>query len=135
MIFDELYDELWTNYERQLEVHQLGSILSPLPAVRLLSMGMAGTDIRHHRSFAQAAESYRRAYVKQMNDDLAYNSNKDPLYFAGRELWEKTPRFSYGFPSGADAVAWQRGNLAILAVWLAGAILLLVLAATRLKAA
>lgn len=117
-VFDKRYDELWAIFERQDAVHTAGAVLSPLLAVRSLSMALAGTDFAHHRHFAAAAETYRRALNKMMNEDYMYRSRgTDALYTAGRDLWEQAPDFEYASPSIGTALAPQGGPAMFLGGW------------------
>ena len=123
-IFDRNYGALWDTFERQGVVHEALAVVAPLLAVRTLSMGLAGTDVEQHRHFATAAEAYRRDLMRQMNLDLAENSRTGELYTAGPELWAEVPPLQYDAPT----LGWVLGNrilsLLVLALWLAGAVLL-----------
>ena len=131
-IFDRNYGALWDTFERQGFVHEALAVAAPLLAVRTLSMGLAGTDVEQHRHFATAAETYRRDMMRQMNLDLAENSRTGELYTAGPELWAEVPPLQYDAPT----LGWVLGNralsLLVLALWLAGAV---VLAARRVQRA
>jgi len=121
-IFDLNYGALWDTFERQGRVHETLALVAPGLAVRSLSMGVAGTDVEHHRHFATAAEEYRRDLMRAMNGDLALNSRTGEQYLAGPELWESQPPLEYQAPS----LAWVLGNrwlsMVVLGLWLAGSI-------------
>lgn len=121
-VYDRHYGDLWTSYERQNTVHTLTGMLAPLAAVRAVSMGLAGSDWRHHRHFAESAEVYRRMLVKRMNDEVAYNSvaREYDKNRRGRELYEQVPDFSYRAPTLGWVIGKQILPLALLAAWAAG---------------
>ena len=124
-VFDRHYGALFDTFERQNVLYQLGGYVAPLVAVRSLSMALAGTDFAHHRHFVEAAESYRRAIQRVMNDDIMRRSRAGVLYVAGPELWSNVPAFEYQTPGAAWALGTQTFSLAGLLGWAALALLLL----------
>jgi ABC-2 type transport system permease protein len=95
-------------------------------------MALAGTDARHHRHFADAAEHYRRQMVAAMNMAVMRNEGEvDDGYIGtqalnrmvGREIWETVPPFVYQSPSLDWALAYGGRPSAVLTIWLCGAIL------------
>ena len=119
-VYDRRYAELWALYDRQNRVHRWLTIFAPLNALRPLSAGLAGTDFAAHRHFALAAEQYRRALNKQMNETLAYNSRSDGFaYKADQALWQNTPKFEYAAPSVGFTLRQQAWPLGLLLAWFA----------------
>lgn len=117
-VFDRHYGELWKTYSKQERVHLAGALAAPLLAARAFSMGMAGTDLDHHRRFIEAAEGHRRLLNKTMNEYLAENSRSgDYFYFAGREAWELVPEFEYHAPDFSWALRQQAASLGLLVLW------------------
>jgi ABC-2 type transport system permease protein len=85
-----------------------------------LSMAVAGTDVAHHRRFAEAAEAYRRRLVETMNTTLAHGATSaTPSFTAGPELWASVPPFAYRAPSVAWALSMQTTSLLALSLFLA----------------
>lgn len=118
-VFDKHYGELWRLYTDQERLHLWGSALSPMLALRSISMAVAGTDVTRHRHFADAAEEHRRKMVKFLNDDLTHNAaGSDFGYLADRELWQETPRFSYQPPGLDQVLLRQLPAFGWLTVWL-----------------
>jgi len=133
-VFDRRYGEMWTIYERQNRVHEFGSLLAPLLAVRSVSMSMAGTDLAHHQNFATEAESYRRVINKMLNEDYMNNSRTgNTAYVANQTLWNRVPVFQYELPPTVWAVRTQILPLVMLLLWTLGAIGLAWLAINRMK--
>jgi ABC-2 type transport system permease protein len=122
-IFDRNYGALWNRFERQGQVHEALSVAAPLLAVRTLSMGLAGTDVEQHRHFATAAEGYRRDLMRRMNGDLAENSRTGETYIATADSWAEVPPFQYDAPSLAWVLQNRTLSLAMLGLWLVGALL------------
>jgi ABC-2 type transport system permease protein len=127
--FGRLWDRL---AEQDRAVTQLG-LAAPLLALRSASAAFAGTDFAHHRHFAEAAESYRFEFVKLLNEDLMVNARPgDHGYTVGRELWEKLPPFELAPLDVATVRAHAGTGLRILALWVLGAVLFLLLSTKRL---
>lgn len=133
-VFDKHYSGLWALYEKQAGVQQLASIVSPLLAVRNVSMGLAGTDLYQHRHFAEQAEAHRRKIVKLLNEDMTLNAgNQDYDYLADPALWSKVPQFEYTPPSFGWVLRHQSGNLLILGLWCAATAFVAVIAAGKMR--
>jgi len=135
-VFDDHFGRLWETFESQERVHRRAAVLSPLLAVRSISMAMAGTDLAHLRDFTEKTERYRRMLNKTMNLDAAHNSRTgEYFYFAGKSLWEKVPEYRYDAPDAGWALRGQALPVAILAGWLIAAGIGLALAARKLRSA
>jgi len=117
-VYDRHYGRLWDTWERQQAVQEWSGLLLPILAVRSFSMGMAGTDFAHHRSFTTAAELHRRHIQDLMSADLV--AHADPLggqhfaYQAEPDLWATVPPFDYQPPSAAWALTHQVRSFAVL---------------------
>ncbi|MBL8962069.1 MAG: DUF3526 domain-containing protein [Gemmatimonadetes bacterium] len=118
VVFDKHYGALYDAYQRQNRIHQFGAVAAPLLAVRSLSMGLAGTDVEHHRAFAQSAESYRRMLIAKMNGYMAEHSRTgDWDSTAPTSLWAEVPPFEYEAPRLAQAVAAHWPAVWLLVGW------------------
>ncbi|MDN6888067.1 DUF3526 domain-containing protein [Variovorax sp. CAN2819] len=117
-VYDRHYGRLWDTWERQQAVQEWSGLLVPVLAVRGFSMGMAGTDFAHHRSFTTAAELHRRHIQDLMSEDLVEHA--DPLgdqhfaYQATPDLWATVPPFDYQPPRAAWALMHQMRSFAVL---------------------
>lgn len=117
-VYDRHYGRLWDTWEQQQTVQEWSGLLLPILAIRSFSMGMAGTDFAHHRSFTTEAEHHRRDIQDLMSQDLV--AHADPLgdrhfaYQAPRELWATVPPFDYHPPGAAWALRHQARSLAVL---------------------
>ena len=133
-VFDHHVGAVMTSMAHQEQVGQWAAVASPVLAIRLLSMALAGTDFDHHRAFGHQAETYRRGLVSAMNDDFARNAGAAGWqYKANRKLWHQAVPFAYR-PAAVDQVLHdQRVALGMLALWAIGATLAAVLASRRMQ--
>ncbi|MEM1117371.1 MAG: ABC transporter permease subunit [Bacteroidota bacterium] len=122
--YRDLFVRLADGFEGQGRVAQAGAVVAPLLAVAPLSTALTGTDYRHHRHFADAAEAYRYDYVQALNQDLIDNAAPggewDREYIAGEELWTEIPPFTYEAPSAGWALGGHGLALGFLGLWLVG---------------
>jgi ABC-2 type transport system permease protein len=121
-VFDEHFGRLFATYGRQNHVQQGAGAAAPLLPIRALSMGLAGTDFAHHRSFVDAAEAHRRMMQRVLNGDITENARPGEVYLAGAELWDRVPDFVYEAPDVWWALSQHMLSLALMIAWLAGAI-------------
>jgi len=119
-VFDDAFGRLYRTYRAQVDVQQWAALAAPLVAVRLLSMGIAGTDVEQHRAFATAAETYRRGIERTMNGWLERNTVEGKTFqvTADSSLWNEVPPFSYTMPSLDRALAPYGTSVAVLVVWM-----------------
>jgi ABC-2 type transport system permease protein len=117
-VFDRHYGRLFDIYDRQNHAYQRAGILAPLLPVRALSMGLAGTDLVHHRAFVRAAEDYRRDIQRVMNNDIAHNAKPGVVYTAGPDLWQRVPEFAYAAPSTSWVLEHYQSSLVLTTFWL-----------------
>lgn len=118
-VIDHHHQRLADAIARHERVAQVGALISPVVAIRTLSMAFAGTDYAHHRHFADAAEGYRRELVEMLNQELGHKGGNDAwAYRAGRELWERAPPFAYAAPDLAWVFGQQALSAAALMAWL-----------------
>ncbi len=133
-IFDKHHSRLWALYGKQAGAQQFASVISPLLAVRNVSMGLAGTDLYQHRHFAEQAEAHRRKIVKLLNEDMTRNAGtQDYNYLADPALWSKVPQFEYAPPSLGWVLGNQFGNLLILGLWCAATAFIAARAAGKMR--
>lgn len=137
-VYDRHYGRLWNTWERQQTVQEWSGLLLPILAIRSFSMGMAGTDFAHHRSFTTEAELHRRDIQDLMSKDLV--AHADPLgdrhfaYQAPHELWATVPPFDYHPPGAAWALLHQARSLAVLCVAMLLAVAFAAFATVRQRA-
>ncbi|MEM9324691.1 MAG: DUF3526 domain-containing protein [Bacteroidota bacterium] len=122
---DQVYDEEFSKVEQifyqQNRVSEWAGFINPYLAVRNLSMALAGTDFQHHVTFARAAESYRRGFVKKMNKDMEVNHKPGIAYSdykLDKKMWASIEPFQYQLPSTASILSNQWRSIAALVFWL-----------------
>ncbi|MEM1268566.1 MAG: ABC transporter permease subunit [Bacteroidota bacterium] len=119
-----LFERLADGFEGQGRIAQAGAVVAPLLAVAPLSTALTGTDYRHHRHFADAAETYRYDYVQALNQNLidhaAPGGTWDREYVVGEEVWAGIPAFAYEAPSAGWALGGHALALGFLSLWLFG---------------
>ena len=134
LVYDKHYGDLWRRYSGQERLHVWAAALSPVLAVRALSMAVAGTDVTRHRHFAEAAEQHRRVLVRFLNDDMTVNAGAASFaYLADEELWRRTPTFEYRPPALGQVLGRQLPAFLWLALWLGAAVALAVRESGRLR--
>ncbi|PZO75939.1 MAG: ABC transporter permease [Sphingomonas taxi] len=119
-------------------------LLSPAIAVRSLSMAAAGTDLAGHQRFLEQAEAYRYALVQRLNrmqmedvsyaDDGATDAGADRRKRVSARNWQAMPDFRFIAPDGRTLATAALPGLAMVFAWLAGALILLMVASRRLGA-
>lgn len=118
-VIDHHFAVLARALDRQDRFLQLFGALSPVVAVRSLSMALAGTDGAHHRHFSDSAERHRRELVELLNTEFAERGGALGFdYKAGRELWAKAPVLRYEQPTLGWVLGRQWPSVALLVGWL-----------------
>jgi ABC-2 type transport system permease protein len=133
VVFDYHAEAIARRIGRQQRIHRAVALGAPLLAARDLSMAIAGTDVLHHSHFAAAAEDHRRLIQRITNEDIARNGRWGEEYVAGPELWATVPRFEYTAPGLGWALSNRTTEAAVLVWWVGISLLLLNLAAARLR--
>ncbi len=110
------------------------SVVSPLIAIRQLSMALAGSDPAAHHDFMDQAEHFRYDFVQRLNrmqaDLLPGIEGEDPRISAA--YWQEIPRFAYQPVDPLErsqAIAWP---FAVLLAWLVALGALAAFAARRI---
>ncbi|MBC3940153.1 DUF3526 domain-containing protein [Sphingomonas albertensis] len=129
---------------RQNSLVDAMGLLSPAIALRSLSMAAAGTDLIGHQRFLEQAEAYRYALVQRLNrmqmedvsyaDDGATDAGADRRKRVAARNWQTMPNFRFVAPDGRTLAAAALPGLAVVFAWLAGALVLLMVASRRLGA-
>jgi ABC-2 type transport system permease protein len=118
-IYAKHYKYLKEQYSKQSSLYQSLAIISPYLPTRFLSMAIARTDYSAHWDFSDAAEDYRIATQKFLNDNFAQNSSYGEWdYRANANFWGKLPEFSYN-PQELNAIlTTNASSLWILGAWI-----------------
>jgi ABC-2 type transport system permease protein len=116
--FDRRFGELYGAYRRQEQLIRRSAWFAPVLAVRSISMALSGTDLEHEIAFRQAAESYRRDFVRRMNEAVRDHPSHQHGFKAGGELWSSVPEFVHHDFTLAQVLRSHASDFLILAVWL-----------------
>ncbi|NAS12181.1 ABC transporter permease [Poritiphilus flavus] len=118
-VYFKHYNYLKDQYIKQSRIYKGLAAISPYLPARFLSMSIAHTDYATHWDFADAAESYRIATQKFLNDNFAENSEFGQWsYRADADFWKELPAFEYNPPELGTILSDNRSNLFILGIWL-----------------
>jgi len=117
-VYFKHYNYLKEQYDNQSRVYRSLAALSPYLPTRFLSMAIAHTDYETHWDFADAAEAYRIATQKFLNDNTAQNTKYGERgYKASADFWKQLPAFEYD-PPELDAVLDRSVmNIMVLGLW------------------
>jgi ABC-2 type transport system permease protein len=132
-IFDFNYAQLWQTYESQRRLQRFAAVLSPMIAIRELSMAMAGADPFAQRHFSVAAETYRRDFVRRLNEIQAVEGAGKRFFVASGETWEEVTAFEYQPPATATVLRRHAPDLGILILWACAPFSLALVAARRAR--
>ncbi len=96
-VWDKHYGELYENLETQKMHYQLSGFINPFASLQSLSMASSGTDLFHHLDFLNAAELYRRYFIKTLNDEYAFGGSRtgERGWKASNEFFRSIKDFSY----------------------------------------
>jgi ABC-2 type transport system permease protein len=119
-IYFKHYNYLKEQYSKQSSLYQGLAVLSPYLPTRFLSMAVARTDYTAHWDFSDAAEDYRIATQKFLNDHFAENSSYGEWdYQAEAGFWSQLPTFDYTPPELNTVLSNNASNIWILGAWIA----------------
>lgn len=117
-VYFKQYNYLKEQYQKQSGTYRSLALLSPFLPARFLSMGIAHTDYATHWDFSDAAENYRIATQKFLNDNTAQNTKYGERgYKASADFWKQLPAFNYDPPSLDKVLENNSSNLMILGMW------------------
>lgn len=123
-LYDAYYAGLNDLYRRQEATRSWLTALSPTIAIMALSSGLSGSDRLHHYEFIRGAEEYRRIVIRQLNEDLIYNSGGNPLgYESPSSFWQATSDYEGRLPALTNFTLNYLPHLLVMLVWAGGAFL------------
>jgi ABC-2 type transport system permease protein len=115
---DREFAELERTYERQFAIRMAASALAPFIAARQMTQGMAGTDWSHYQHFLAAAERYRRAFGRQMNELIEHRVAGESWEMDGTDAdWATVEPLRYSIPDVRWALREQAIPALILLAW------------------
>ncbi|MEX0995551.1 MAG: DUF3526 domain-containing protein [Flavobacteriaceae bacterium] len=129
-VWDKHFGALETTILQQKKAYQWSGLINPFASLQSLSMGLAGTDNWHHTHFQQEAETYRRVFIKTLNDHHAFGGSKtgDWGWTANQEFYNSISDFDYETPAINQALAVYKTDMAFMGLWFIGSFFLLLFA-------
>lgn len=119
-VYDKHFGILERAIDRQVDVFEAASVLSPRMALSLVSQEVAGTSLQQQRWFERGAEQFRRRLMDVLNRDIALNSRTGQAdYRAGAQLWRSTGEYRYEPEPLRASLARCAAPLTVLVLWLA----------------
>jgi ABC-2 type transport system permease protein len=97
IVWDKHFGELRNTLAQQKQSYQLGGIINPFISLQNASMGFAGSDNYHHQHYLLQVETYRRMFIKMLNDKHAFGGSKsgDWDWKADNAFFKSVPDFEY----------------------------------------
>ena len=116
--YDHQFGLLHEAVDRQVDVFEAASILSPRMALMLISQELSGTSLAHQRHFERGAETFRRQLMDVLNRDITLNSKPGQAdYRAGADLWRRTGQYRYVPETLGERWARCAAPLTVLGLW------------------
>ncbi|MEM6684268.1 MAG: DUF3526 domain-containing protein [Bacteroidota bacterium] len=120
-IYFKHYQYLKTQYSNQNSIYKTLAIISPYLPTRFMSMAIAKTDYNTHWDFSDAAENYRIATQKFLNEHFANETSYgDWGWKADADFWKQLPKFEYEPPSLVETLETNTTSVLMMFVWLLG---------------
>jgi ABC-2 type transport system permease protein len=129
-VFDRRFGALYQAYQAQDDMIRRWAWVTPLLALRAISMALSGTGLADELAFRRAAEAYRRGLVYRMNKAVLDHTTND--YTGDADLWRAVPPFHHAGPSALASLQQHAWDFAVLAAWLVVALMALIWATRRL---
>jgi len=118
VVYDRHFSALEAAVDRQIDIFEAASILSPRMAVMLVSQELSGTSIGHQRQFADGAEAFRRELMKTLNRDITLNSRSgDNAYRSSADLWREAGEYRFVPEQLGASIARCGAPLTVLVLW------------------
>lgn len=134
-VWDKHFGHLHTVLGQQKQSYQLGGLINPFISLQNASKGFMGSDNLHHQEFLVQVETYRRLFIKTLNDKHAFGGSKtgDWGWTADNAFFKSVPDFKYKQLALFSVFSNYRMDVIVLFSWLMMVCLLLVLGARKLQ--
>ncbi|HJP39766.1 MAG TPA: DUF3526 domain-containing protein [Gammaproteobacteria bacterium] len=118
IINNKLMEELRQSFQIQQRQRDLIGFLSPVLALRSISMALAGTSLVDQEKFIQSAHDYRIDMIRDMNTELINNATmKDSLYVADSETFSMVAPYHYTAPRIDESLGQLTYNIVLVFLW------------------
>jgi len=121
--------------DRQKRSFQLGGLINPFISLQNASMGFAASDNLHHQVFLRQVETYRRDFIKALNDEHAFGGSRtgDWGWKADRAFFISVPDFEHQPIAIASVLPTYLMDMALLLLWASVVCVLIILGAKNIK--
>jgi len=118
IVYDRHLSSLEAVIDRQIDIFEAASILSPRMAVMLVSQEISGTSIGHQRHFEAGAEAFRRDLMKTLNRDITLNSRSGVnTYRSSADLWREAGEYQFVPERLSLSIRRCGAPLTVLVLW------------------
>ena len=123
-LFEQYANASFSAQEKQLSHVDAFSLISPVIALRRISMIASGTDLHTYRRFLEQAEQHRYELVQTLNrlqaEKFTFATDRSTRESRiGREHWQGIADFRYAAEAPADALRRAVPMAGVLLAWLA----------------
>ncbi|MEM6380194.1 MAG: DUF3526 domain-containing protein, partial [Bacteroidota bacterium] len=96
-VWDKHFGSIRDVLTQQKQSYQLAGLVNPFISLQNASMGFAGNDNLHHQEFLVQVETYRRGFIKTLNDKHAFGGSKtgDWGWEADNDFYKSVPDYEY----------------------------------------
>lgn len=120
--YDKNYGNVQKQFTKQDKFISIGSVFSPILAMRNISFGISETDIYRHFDFTEQAETHRRDIATKMNNDIIEHGSsigkpEGHKHNAGKELWKTVDNFEYKHAPFTEILSNQWWSIMALGIW------------------
>ncbi len=135
MVWDKHFGGLQKILTQQKKSYQLGGILNPFISLQNLSMGLTASDNFHHQEFLLQVESYRRVFIKTLNDEHAYGikNPEDDYLKVGADFYKSIADFEYKPVAISSVLSNYMVDILLLTLWGLLALMLLLFGTKKIQ--
>ena len=118
-VWDKHFGHLHTVLGQQKQSYQLGGLINPFISLQNASKGFMGSDNLHHLEFLVQVETYRRSFIKTLNDKHAFGGSKtgDWGWTVDNDFFKSVEGFTYVIPKIEEKIKYYFIDLLALLFW------------------
>ncbi|MEM7657436.1 MAG: DUF3526 domain-containing protein [Bacteroidota bacterium] len=127
-VWDKHFGQLREVITQQKRSLQMGGFVNPFLSLQNASMGFAASDNFHHQDFLVQVETYRRDFIKTLNDEHAFGGSAtgDWGWEANNDFYRSVPDFSYEPTRLASVLPAYLMDVGLLILWAFATLALLI---------
>ncbi len=134
-VYEKHFSRLWALYANQQQILQCFAVVSPVIAIRNISMTLSGSSLADQKHFEAASETYRRHVNTTIDEwDLHHTQGivSFEVQYSDADLWQSIGTFSYVPLHWTRSVSHALPDFFVLLGWVIFAGLVLKKTARRL---